>query len=385
MKNDNRLNQNPVLWRKSLIISIFLLISSATFAQSAISKLEENGATITHLEITVAKPQQQPQKKMVQVNDRFESGTIFAVPENAVVWLSSNGNSQRLGPGSKHMVSAGPNGESHQTFWGEVVHYVKNKLNFYTASGPSGDKQQGAVRGTIFSVTAMGKNVNFKTQEGRVAVQQKVPLKISENSQSKRSKEHALETMKTTYVDAGNEQTYDYNSNEQISYASYEEAIEAFRNEVDQLYDDGEDAQYIVEFYTLLGELYLDSGASLEAIDSFETAIDLYVEELDPEDPLLGDNNLGLAEAYFMAGDQEAGMAAWEKAVALIVQDMENNQVDFEYFVSVEDYNTAWAIGWIFVDSLDNLGWAYDLVSDTGQSEEFYNMAREIETDLQQF
>lgn len=383
MKHFDLFNKTHNFRGNGLLMSVLLLVSSATFAQSTISGLEENGAKTTQLEITVAKPKQQPQKTVLQVNDRFESGTIFAVPDNAVVWLNSNGNSQRLGPGSKHMASAGAKGESHQTFWGEVMHYVENKLNFYTASGPSGDKQQGAVQGTVFTVTAVGKNVNFKTQEGRVAVQQKVPLNISENSQSKRSKEHKLETTKTAYLDAGNEQTYNYNDNQQITYATYAEAIAVFKQEVDQLYTNGEDAEYIVEFYTLLGELYLDSGDSEGAIESFEIAIELYIEELDPEDTMLGVNYLGLAEANFLADNQDAGMKIWEKAISLIVQDMENNQIDFDYFVSAEDYSTAWAIGWNFVDNLDNLGWAYDLVSDNPQSEEFYNSAREIEAELE--
>jgi len=369
----------------SLLISIFLVGSLGTFAQSAISELEQNGSKTTQLEITVAQPKQQPRKATVQINDRFASGTIFAIPDNAVVWLTSNGNRQRLGPGSKHMVSAGAKGESHQTFWGEVVHYVKNKLNFYTASGPSGDKQQGAVQGTVFTVTAVGKDVNFKTLEGRVAVQQKVALNISENSQSKRSKSHQLETTKTTYLDAGNEQTYNYNSDEQINYGSYAEAIQVLQNQVDELYDSGEDAAYIVEFYTLLGELYLDSGDSDGALDSYKTAIELYEDELDPEDPLLGDNYLGLAEAYFMNDNQEAGMTIFEKAVLFITQDLENNKIDFDYFISIGDEDAAWGIGWNFVDNLDNLGWAYDLISDTEQSKEFYTMAREIEAELHKF
>ncbi len=383
MKKDSLFNKTNNSWGNGLLMSLFLLVSTATLSQSAISGLEENGTKKTQLEITVAQPKQQPTKIVVQINDRFESGTIFAIPANAVVWLTSNGNSQRLGPGSKHMASAGAKGESHQTFWGDVMHYVENKLNFYTASGPSGDKQQGAVQGTVFKVTAVGRDVNFKTEEGRVAVQQKVPLNITENSQSKRSKEHQLETTKTTYLDAGNEQTYNYNSNVPITYGSYAEAISVFKQEVDQLYSNGEDAEYIVEFYTLLGELYLDSGDSEGAIESFEIAIELYMEELNPEDTMLGVNYLGLAEAHFMVDEQDVGMHNWEKAVSSILQNMEHNEIDFNYFVSIGDEDAAWGIGWNFVDSLEDLGWAYDLVSDTQQSEQFYSLAREIEVELE--
>ena len=331
--------------------------------------------------ITVGLPNQQPKNMQVALNQRFQSGTLFAVPANTVVWLGSNGNNQRLGPGSRHMASAGAKGEVHKTFFGSVAHYVKNKLNFYRASGPS-NKQQGAVKGTIFTVTAVGKDVKFFTQEGQVAVSRKVALNISEQSQNSRGRNQQLETTKTTYLNAGNEQMYYHNSNEQITYASYEEAIAEFKRELDGLYDDGVDAEFIVEYFTLLGELYLDDGNAEMAIDSFETAIDLYEEELDPEDPLLADNYLGLAEAFYMAGYQEDGNETWNKATSFIVRDMENNELELNYFIQIEDYDTAWSIGMDVVDNLYNLGWAYYLINDTTNGDKFYAMAREIESQL---
>ena len=367
---------------KFILLACICAIPSLFFAQSTIQKLEFNGTEVGQVELTIALPKQQPQNMRVSKNQTFASGTLFAVPANTVVWLGSNANHQRLGPGSRHMAAAGPKGESHKTFWGSVTHYVKNKLNFYKASGPS-TKQQGAVKGTIFTVSAVGKDVKFSTKEGRVAISQKVGVNIKEQSQNSRNRSPQLETTKTSYLDAGREQLYYHNSNEQITFASYEQAINAFQQELDKLYLDGEDAEFIVEYYTLLGELFLDDERYEDAIETFETAIELYEDELDPYDPLLADNYLGLAEAFFMAGYQDEGIQTWNKATSFIVRDLETNEIDLNYFIQIEDYDTAWGIGLDVVDNLDNLGWAYYLINDTVNGDKFYSMAREIEAELE--
>lgn len=363
------------------ILLPLLMVPVLLFSQSTIVKLEYNGSEVGQANLTIALPKQQPQPMSVSKHQKFQSGTLFAVPANTVVWLGSNGNNQRLGPGSRHMASAGTKGESHKTFWGSVKHYVKNKLNFYTASGPS-NKQQGAVQGTVFTVSAVGKDVKFRTDEGRVAISRKVGVNITGQSQNSRNRSQQLETNKTSYLDAGNEQMYYHNSNEQISFASYEQAIAAFQQELDNLYTDGEDAEFIVEYYTLLGELLLDDARYEDAIDAFETAIELYEDELDPEDPLLADNYLGLAEAYFRAGYQQDGTNTWHKATDFIVKDLETNELDLNYFIQIEDFETAWGIGMAAVDNLYNLGWAYYLINDTQNGDKFYAMAREIEAEL---
>lgn len=354
---------------------------SLFFPQSTIHKLELNGTEVGQVELTIALPKQQPRNMRVSKNQKFSSGTLFAVPANTVVWLESNANRQRLGPGSRHMATAGPKGESHKTFWGSVTHYVQNKLNFYKASGPS-NKQQGAVKGTTFTVSAVGKDVKFSTAKGRVAISQKVGLNIKEQSQNSRNRSQPLETTKTSYLDAGSEQLYYHDSNEQITFASYEEAITTFQQELDKLYLDGEDAEFIVEYYTLLGELLLDDERYEDAIEAFETAIELYEEELDPYDPLLADNYLGLAEAFIMAGYQDDGIETWNKAIDFIGQDLETNQIDLNYFIEIEDYDTAWGIGLDVVDNFYNLGWAYYLINDTENGDKFFALARQLEAEL---
>ncbi|NNE76400.1 MAG: hypothetical protein HKN31_04940, partial [Pricia sp.] len=87
-----------------------------TYAQTSIGKLEWNGENVNSVEITFAPPKQKPAPATVQINQKFASGTLFIVPAQTVVWLVSNGNQQRLGPGSKHLASVSPKGESHQTF-----------------------------------------------------------------------------------------------------------------------------------------------------------------------------------------------------------------------------------------------------------------------------
>jgi len=369
----------------ALATLIFCLATTETYAQTTIGKLEFNGENVDRLNITFAAPKQKPVEATVQVHQKFASGTMFIIPGETVVWLESNGNKQRLGPGSKHLASVTPKGETHQTLWGTVQHFVSNKLNFYKASGPS-TKHQGAVKGTVFTVEAVGKDVRFSTQEGSVAVEREVNVSISEHSKNKPRKERELTTTKTTLLNAGDpQQTFNHNYEEEVAYPSYDEAIAFFEQELEQADANGVDAEYIVEEYTLLGELYLDAGNPSSAIDPFERAIALYEDELDPNDPLIAENYIGLGEANYGLENYDEGVSNCNTALAIISEDLAYNKVDFEYFVSIEDYETAWSIGMNLLDNYENLGWCYDILLNYEESDKYYALADALESQLTQY
>jgi len=369
----------------ALATLIFCLATTETYAQTTIGKLEFNGENVDRLNITFATPKQKPVEATVQVNQKFASGTMFIIPGETVVWLESNGNKQRLGPGSKHLASATPKGETHQTFWGTVQHFVSNKLNFYKASGPS-TKHQGAVKGTVFTIEAVGKDVRFSTQEGSVAVEREVNVSISEHSKNKPRKERELTTTKTTLLNAGDpQQTFNHNYEEEVAYPSYDEAIAFFKQELEQADANGVDAEYIVEEYTLLGELYLDAGNPSFAIDPFERAIALYEDELDPNDPLIAENYIGLGEANYGIENYDEGVRNCNTALTIISEDLAYNKEDFEYFVSIEDYETAWSIGMNILDNYENLGWCYDILLNYEESDKYYALANDLESQLTQY
>ncbi|WP_339708428.1 tetratricopeptide repeat protein [uncultured Kriegella sp.] len=371
--------------KMALLVIICCLTTPVTQAQSTIASLELNGEPANTVNISYALPRQKMATATVQVNQKFESGTLFIIPARTVVWLSSNGNKQRLGPGSKHVASAGPKGESHQTFWGKVQHFVSNKLNFYKASGPS-TKHQGAVKGTVFTVEAVGKDVKFSTQEGAVAIERQIKLNIQEQSKNNLRKQRELTATKTTLISAGDpEEMFDHNYEEEVDYESYDQAIRFFRQELEQAYENGVDAEFIVGEYTLLGELYLDAADPTSALEAFETAIELYEDELDPDNPAIAENHIGLGEANYNLQNYNEGTNHCNIALALLSEDLEFNKEDFEYFLSSEDYETAWSIGMDMVDNYDNLGWCYDILNNYEESDKYYSMAEALEAQLNQY
>jgi tetratricopeptide (TPR) repeat protein len=347
-----------------------------------IAEVEFNGQRTSSVEIIIAKPKERPAPANVKPQDAFPSGTIFQIPANTVVWLSTNNNRQRLGPGSKHQATVSPKGESHQTFVGQVTHYVSNLLNFYKASGPT-PKYQGAVEGTIFTVEAVGKDVKFNTTEGRVAIQSKVPLTISEAAKVERKKERELTTTQVTYLSEGDsEQLFNHNSSEQVTYATYAEAIAIYQQQLDQAFDDGVDAGYLVDGYMTLGALYLDNGEPEQAIDPLERAVQL-LKEIDPDDPFIAEDYLTLAEAYYYSDDEAGGDENWNIAVDILKEEVPYYEEEYRYFLEEEDNDTAWSIGQDLADMYDTLGWAYELVEDYDQAEEYYQRLDELEAELE--
>ena len=365
----------------SLMVIAVIFFSNQIFCQTTIMAIEYQGSGVRQANVSIGQPKQALVLTTIRVNQKFSSGTLFQVPPNTVVWLTSNGNKQRLGPGSKHIASTSAKGESHRTLFGSVRHYVSNVLNFYKASGPS-KKYQLAVEGTEFTVQAIGKDVRLQTTEGRVAIQRKVPVKIGEHVQDTNTRKRDLNTVKVSYQNAGDpEQTFAYNNTEEVNFETFDEAVENLEKLLNEAFINGENAEYLANEYTLLGSLYLEMELPHKAIEPFEKTIELY-EEIDEDDPLLAENYLDLAEAYYDSGDEESGDDYWSDALEILKDDLNYNLEDYNYFISEEDYETAWSVGMDIVDNYENLGWAYDLVDDEIKANDFYKKSDDLDYNL---
>jgi hypothetical protein len=359
-------------------------------AQFRISKLEFNGSETTQANIIITKPNSKSQKINILVNQEYPSGTMFQVPNNTAVYLSSrSGNVQRLGPGSKHMAKEGPKGERHKTFFGKVKHFVSNKLSFYLASGPN-NKYQGAVGGTVFTVEAVGKDVKYFTSEGSVEIQKRVPIIIKQKSVGNRTKSRKLYTIETSNVNEGDpERLYDYDASDPPKeHDTYQEAIDKYQDGLDKDYYNGEDPFYLADGYSLLGLLYLDAGNPADAIDPLDKSLSLWM-EIDPDDPLIADHYLNLTEAHYLAGNQETGLDHWNMAINILNRAREDYIYEYNFF-SIEDYDTAWSFGMDLIDIYEDLGYAYELRKDLGGEIEYedqdpkywYGLADDLDSKL---
>lgn len=382
---------NPALKFRTLTIVIFSILGSTllSFGQTSISRIVYNNQDYQSANIIIGLPKKSPVQQTVKLNQSFPSGTLFQIPAGVTVFLTSNGNMQRLGPGSKHMVQAGPKGEKHKTFFGRVKHFVKNKLSFYKASGPN-NKYQGAVQGTEFTIEAVGKDVKFMTTEGSVEIQRRVPVKVNQQSAVNRTNDRELFTVKKSYVNAGDpEMYYDYEAYEEVTYNSYQDAINQYQSELDQGYYSGADPYYLADEYTLLGGLYLDSGDYAGAIEPWNKALNLWI-EIDPYDPLIAEHYLNLAEAHYLAGNQSTGVKYWDSAVTIIDGAYAYYLDEYRYFLSAGDYQTAWAFGNDLLEMYYGLAYAYELrynlggeITEDYQNPNFwYNEANALSTEL---
>jgi len=281
------------------------------------------------------------------------------------------------------MSSPGPKGEKHKTFKAKVGHFVNTKLkNGYKGSGPT-TRSQGAASSTEFTVEVVGKEVKYETIKGSIQIQREVKVNISEQSKINRKKDRELITIKTSDLYEGApEQTFRYDIMEEVTYPTYREAINELSDQLQKEYESGADAEYLVEEYTLLGELYLDMGEPVNALDQFTDALDLYKNEIDPNDPLIAEIYLNLAEANLLAGYQQEGNSNWKTAEKIIIKDLNYNVEDFNYFKSTQDTEMIWSIGMDLVDNYNNLGWGYDVVGNYDKADYYYKLADKLENDL---
>lgn len=323
---------------KIALLTICLLSSvKPLVAQTKIHALEFNQTVVNSAIVTVIEPKQSPKEITLTIGKSFPSGTLFQVPANTVVWLTSNNNRQRLGPGSRHMVSANAKGESHKTFFGMVKHFVLSRLSFYTASGPN-NRVQGAVEGTEFTVEAVGHDVKFYTSEGKVAIHRKVPIKIGEASPSESKRKRTITTEKVSYLSAGQpEEKFTSEAAYSVNYQTYEEAIYYFKQKLDKRYYNGDEPGYLAEEYTVLGELYMDNDEAEKAIAPFKRAVDL-IEEMEMEDSFEANdidvpgNYLNLCDALYEVDRWDEGEVYWKTAVRILKEELYYNVEDYNYF-----------------------------------------------------
>jgi tetratricopeptide (TPR) repeat protein len=372
----------------NVLLAIIVLGMSDISAQTqiGIKEIFIGGQPAAQANITVTLPNATPKATGINTSSAFPSGTLFEIPANTVVTLESNNNFQRLGPGSKHLAQVSANGETHKTFWGSVTHYVNNALSFYKASGSNTDVQ-GAVKGTVFTVEAEGKEVKFKTTEGSVQLQKKTNVKIAEQSHLNRKQDRDLQTIQTSMLTAGEpEETYTYGQYEEVKYTTYAEAVDEFTSLLDQAYVNGADAEYLAEEYTLVGELYLDMGEPHNAIEPLQTALSLYLEEIDPYDPLNAISYLLLAEAYYEAEYFEEGDKNWVTAQNIFIDDLNYNIELYNYLVEyTDDSEMIWSIGMDIVDNYDNLGWGYDVFGDYEKADYYYGLSDQLYDEVNKY
>ncbi|OBX25079.1 hypothetical protein LX77_02174 [Gelidibacter algens] len=369
-------------------LSKFLLFNSVTFfalsanAQFQIVGMQFNGNSADAVNLTIIAPNGTPFTGIVPYDQSkaYNSGTTFKTPASTSIAILYKGQTQVMDPNSVLKVSIVKNGVVAQTLTGRVKHVlkdVKSKLGFYKAGN---GYTWAHAEGTEFYVEAFqkSKKAKFTTEEGTIAIMQEVPININEAAKNEKTRGNRgegreLTTTKKIYSSAGEE--YIAGNVQPISYRTYEEALQAFEQEINQ--KEGQGNFYMEELaddFTLLGELYLDNGQADEAIEPLRKAA-YYNSEANPDDLMVLESYLYLAEALIDSSNEEnfnEGVNFAQEMIRPLTEVLDEYTEEYNYALELEDYDYAWDLCYELVDINEYLGWSYDLLDQTSQADQYY-------------
>jgi len=352
----------------------FLFSMHFSFAQNAqILGILNGNSQASQAVLTIAQPQQAAKQTSVSVGNAFPSGSTISTPQGTTVKIGANGNQQEILPNSQHQVRYSPKMETHKTLTGKVIHHVNNKPDGYTYRA-SGNTIFANPHGTVFSVDVQGKKANFSVIEGQIVAVEKVNLKVSQQSQNyKTSKDRPLIGTKATEFSEGQSMSFDEEM-EDVMYDTYEDAINAYKNQLGSDQYGYVDAELMADDNMVLGELYLDEGMVNEAIGYFNQAI-RYYNQLDFAEIDIAEASLLIAEAYYMAEDYGNVDRYARQAIAYIQPVMEYDREDYQYAYEDQDYYLMEEIAFDLFFDYDYMGWAYELLGYPDTAQQYYDAA----------
>jgi len=161
---------------------------------------------------------------------------------------------------------------------------------------------------------------------------------------------------------------------EDVMYDTYEDAINAYKNQLGSDQYGYVDAELMADDNMVLGELYLDEGMVNEAIGYFNQAIQYY-NQLDFAEIDIAEASLLIAEAYYMAEDYGNVDRYARQAIAYIQPVMEYDREDYQYAYEDKDYYLMEEIAFDLFFDYDYMGWAYELLGYPDTAQQYYDAA----------
>lgn len=389
---DPILNQLTKPLLKYLLFNFIFFFMVSANAQFQIVGMRFNGNFADAVNLTIISPDGKPFTGIVPYdqNRPYNSGTTFKTPANTSIAILYKGQTQIMDPNSVLKVSIVKNGVVAQTLTGRVKHVlkdVKTKLGFYKAGN---GYTWAHAEGTEFYVEAFGKSkkAKFTTEEGTIAIIQEVPINIkeaakNEKTRGNRGEGRELTTTKKIYSSAGEE--YIAGNVQAISYRTYEEALRAFEQEINQKEAQGNFyMEEMADDFTLLGELYLDNGQYDEAIEPLRKAA-YYNTEANPEDLMVLESYLYLAEALIYSSNEaefSEGVNFAKEIIKILTEVVREYTEEYSYALELEDYDYAWDLCYELVDINEYLGWSYDLLDQFEQADQYYQASDDYHSHL---
>jgi len=382
MRSNDNISPNLKALYLTNFLFLFLCMFFELHAQFQIVGMQYNGAFANSVNLTILNPDGTQFTGSVPFDayKQYPSGTTFKTPANTAISILYKGQTQIISPNSSLKVSIVNNGVIAQTLTGKVQHVlkdVKQKLGFYKAGN---GYTWAHAEGTDFFVEAYDKSkkAKFITLEGTIAILEEVPVSITQTAtnletHNGKTKERELTTTKRIYASAG--QDYVTEELEPITYATYEEALYAFDDEINQLEAQGNAyPEELADLFTLLGELYLDNGQFDEAIVPLAKSVE-YNNQVDPEAIETLEAVLYFCEALINATSDEAhvqGVNLVQEIIGIFTEELKVYLSEYKYAYDIQDYDLAWELCNDLVDLNEYLGWSHDLLENYDQAEYYY-------------
>ena len=246
--------------------------------------------------------------------DALAPGTLIEVPDGTVVRLvTTNGTEITLQPGSRTRLNAiDANGESITQIFGTAWFKVVRALSFFEVTH---DRFLAAVKGTEFTVETDGREIQFVSIEGQVAVSRDVKIRIEGEAQRD-------PVTLTEYISPENQRVrYQLSLDEYLrDFNTYKDVENYFRRQVEEDEASGDELR-ILQGWTNLGTALLAIGKARDAIGYFDRSLARHV-QLHPAGvhPAIAGDYGRLGIAYSDAGDPRRAIGYFERSLALLLQ-----------------------------------------------------------------
>ncbi len=376
----NLLKQRSITNKLCAVAVAGLFLNTTCLNAQQVSKvvsLRYNNKPVETANVDVLPPKEQgANSKSLTKGASLRSGTKLVIPANTLVQLKSPGGTQNIRSSNlksmEYTVVLTAKGENHIVSGdgASIINKVDpRKFVGYDYRNSNGRGTTAASRATEFTFTDLssGKNekASISTNEGTVHIteQRKVTIQgvpVKNNSRGEIGK--SVSTMQS----AGSGEFI--SSDEPFDYRDYLEAINAISNELDS-----EDEDDQAEDLMCLGKLYIALEEPAKAIAHFKKAYEYFGSEYGEDATETLEAQLSLAEAYNLAGNLKESSRLVEEALQILKEIIEDIEEDIEFVH--DDEEALKLICDDIVEVAELCGWAYDIIGDTEESEEFYEQA----------
>ena len=308
----------------------------------------------------------------LNVQRQYNSGTTFMTHDNYTVLLKANGTVSQVSPRSSNMIKIDSKGNEVHNPKGVVGIVAEKTRDISKSIIINGHNVSAKMKTTEFWVDTSGDQTKFSPVEGTILIIEKVPVTVghtkfqdkTENRERARNTTFPVRTERS-----GGEAAYSTGQQASKNYNSVNDAIVNLNAYINQ----NKNYMYpeeLAETYILLGEFYLNTQHYENAMICFDNSAEIYT-YIDPTGLNALEAELYLAEAQIYSNDPD-GYTAVEETIEELIGDLEYYYNEYVYMGQIGAYEIQTDYCYEVVDTMDLLGWAYDLIDNEAEADKYY-------------